>query len=122
MTRFLPTVTALSIALVSASAIFAAPASADRLVTEPVTLKYDVEKLKVEGAVNDVLLQLEGQAKDLCMTIRPVLNTEQIDRTCVETVMFQAVAGINDAALTEAFKLSDAYRNIVLADKAETQS
>ena len=122
MTRFLPTVTALSIALVSASAIFAAPASADKLVTEAVTLNYDVKKLKVEGAVNDVLLQLEGQAKDVCMTIRPILNTEQIDQTCVENVMFQAVTGINDAALTEAFKLSDAYRNVVLADKAETQS
>lgn len=120
MTRFLPTVAAIGAAIVSAG-VFTTPALADTLVTKPVTLSYDIVKLGSTGAVHDVLNQLERQARDACTTIKPVLRTETIDQDCVQDVMVQAVSGIDNAALTEVFQLSDTYQSIALSKEQEAQ-
>ena len=85
------------------------------------TLQYDVANLENNGAVNDVLSQLERQARQACTTIAPLLRTEKIDQVCVQNVMVQAVSGIDNAALTEAFQLSDTYQSVAFASEFEEQ-
>ena len=119
MTRFLPTATTLTAAVFSIG-VFAAPAMADTLVTEPVTMTYDTTALNENGAVELVLQDLQRQAHIACMSIRPLLNTETVDEACVTDVMEQAVEAIDSPILTAAFQQNDGYNDLALNLYAES--
>lgn len=108
MTRFLPTVAIIGAAALSAS-LFAAPAMADTLVSEPVTLSYDAAQLASHGNAGAVFRELKRQARKACVNVRPLLHVQTIDKTCAADILAQAVAAINHPALNQEFKLIEGY-------------
>ena len=105
MIRFLPAVTLASTLIVS-SAVFAAPAHAENLKTVPVTLTYDMADLDSSTRAISVLKDLEQQARGVCTTITPIIQTKSVDTECVANVLEQAVAKIGNDVLTAAYKQS----------------
>ena len=105
MTRFLPTAAITGALLISASAL-AAPAHADGVSSERVTLTYNVEELGSAAGADAILGDLERQARDACTYIAPILRTEITDENCVADVLAQAVSAINDASLTAMYESS----------------
>jgi UrcA family protein len=121
MTRFLPTVPTLTVAVFSISA-FAAPAMADTFVSEPVTISYDITALEETSDAGVVLLDLRRQARDACTSVRPLLNTESVDEACVKDVVKQAVEGINSVTLTAAYQQDTTYNNLAHNTYSEARS
>ena len=113
MTRFLPTAATFT-ALAFSTGALAAPAMADTIVTEPVTLTYNQAALSQNGETKLVLLDLERQARSACMSVRPIVKTEVVDQACVSGVVQQAVEGINHAALTAEYLQAKTRRNLAL--------
>ena len=105
MIRFLPAVTLVS-TLMFSSAVLAAPAHAETVTTVPVTLTYDMSDLDSSTRAFSVLKDLENQARGVCTTITPIIQTKSIDTECVANVLEQAVAKIGNDVLTAAYKQS----------------
>lgn len=103
MNRFLPTAVLVSTFTLSA-ALFSAPAHAERITSEPVTLKYDRLALQAQTGANTVLSDLQRQARKACMSVDPVLRTQFVDDVCVSDILEQAVSKIDDPALTSAYE------------------
>jgi len=121
MTRFLPTVAILGATALSAT-LFTAPAMADAVVTQPVTLSFEVSELETATTAGNVLSDLQRQAREACMSVTPVLRTENVDEACVADVLEQAVEGIDNAALTAAYEQTDAYKTVAIEVPADSQS
>lgn len=121
MTRFLPAAKTLGIALLSTAA-FTAPALADTYVSQPVTLTYNVTELQSDAAAFTVLNDLERQAREACVSVEPILNTETVDASCVSDVLDQAVKGIDNDALTAAFLGTDSTQKAALDTETKAQS
>ena len=121
MTRFLPTVAILSASVLSAT-LFAAPAMADKMVTQPVTLSYNVLELETSTNADAVLHDLQRQARQACMSITPITRAENIDEVCVADVLEQAVGGIDNAALTAAYEQTNSYRAVAIDADENLQS
>lgn len=107
MTRFLPTVAMLGAAALATSA-FSTPAYADQIVSESVTITFDINELATLGNADRALANLERQARKACTTTQPILHTQRVDEICVNDVMEQVLTQIDSAALTDAYQLANA--------------
>ena len=113
MTRFLPTVATLGATLLAGS-LFTPPATAESYVSETITLSYDIAQLDSNTSVENVLRDLERQARQACTSTLPLLNVRNVDTACVANVLEQAVEGINSPSLTAAFEQAEAYKTASL--------
>ncbi|MEM9669418.1 MAG: UrcA family protein [Pseudomonadota bacterium] len=106
MTRFLPAVAKLATAAIAATSI-ATSAMAEDTISYDVTMRFDEANLSTPAGVSAVLVSLNRQAEDACSFVEPILRTERVDAACASDVVRQAVASINNAALTEAFNIAE---------------
>lgn len=121
MTRFLPTVAAVAL-MATSTTMFAPAAHADGQTELAVKLTYNAADLtSIDGASN-VLRKLERQARNACMTVEPIIQTESVDQACVAEVLTEAVDQIQSPTLTTAFRQMDGYKQIALVSDAHPRS